>query len=178
MALISALLDQFWWFLWLVSILQLCWWISWWPELSGCHFHGCKSFEPMKKPWAKFFSSLNFCNGHNFGLSGWNCLIFLANIVISFTMRALSKADLRPSKANMRGAASLWKEKQTLSLPPTCTQLVLCEKGKFSLDGSFSKNTPYKQKIMFHWRIIDKMSWIFFGLEGRAVVATAHGLPK
>ena len=77
-------------------------------------------------------------------------------------MRALSKADLKPSRANMHGAASLWKEKQTLSLPPTCTQLVLCEKGKFSLDGSFSKNAPYKQKIIFHLTSIGKMSKKFF----------------
>ena len=78
-------------------------------------------------------------------------------------MRALSKADLKPSRANMHGAASLWKEKQTLSLPPTCTQLVLCEKGKFALDGEFSKNAPYKQKIIFHLTSIGKMSRkIFF----------------
>ena len=84
-------------------------------------------------------------------------------LAISYTMRALSKADLKPSRANMHGAASLWKEKQTLSLPPTCTQLVLCEKGKFSLDGSFSKNAPYKQKIIFHLTSIGKMSRkIFF----------------
>ena len=63
----------------------------------------------------------------------------------------------------MRGAASLGKKRQTLSLPPTCTQLVLCEKGKFSLDGSFSKNAPYKQKIIFHLTSIGKMSRkIFF----------------
>ena len=86
-------------------------------------------------------------------------------------MRALSKADLKPSRANMHGAASLWKEKQTLSLPPTCTQLVLCEKGKFALDGEFSKNAPYKQKIIFHLTSIGKMSRIFFfALDGRAVV--------
>ena len=86
-------------------------------------------------------------------------------------MRALSKADLKPSRANMHGAASLWKEKQTLSLPPTCTQLVLCEKGKFSLDGSFSKSAPYKQKIIFHLTSIGKMSRnFFFSLDGRAVV--------
>ena len=89
-------------------------------------------------------------------------------------MRALSKEDLKLSRENMRGAASLWKEKQTLSLPPTCTQLVLCEKGKFSLDGSFSKNAPYKQKIIFHLTSIGKMSNIFFSfLEGRVVV---HGM--
>ena len=80
------------------------------------------------------------------------------------TMRALSKADLKPSRANMHGAASLWKEKQTLSLPPTCTQLVLCEKGKFALDGEFSKNAPYKQKIIFHLTSIGKMSRKFFFL--------------
>ena len=51
---------------------------------------------------------------------------------------------------------------KTLSLPPTCTQLVLCEKGKFSLDGSFSKNAPYKQKIIFHLTSIGKMSRFFF----------------
>ena len=85
-------------------------------------------------------------------------------------MRALSKADLKPSRANMHGAASLWKEKQTLSLPPTCTQLVLCEKGKFALDGEFSKNAPYKQKIIFHLTSIGKMSIFFSCLEGRAVV--------
>ena len=64
----------------------------------------------------------------------------------------------------MRGAASLRKKRQTLSLPPTCTQLVQCEKGKFPLDGSFSKNAAYKQKIIFHLRSIDKMSQkkIFF----------------
>ena len=73
-------------------------------------------------------------------------------------MRALSKEDLKLSRENMRGAASLWKEKQTLSLPPTCTQLVLCEKGKFALDGEFSKNAPYKQKIIFHLTSIGKMS--------------------
>ena len=77
-------------------------------------------------------------------------------------MRALSKEDLKLSRENMRGAASLWKERQTLSLPPTCTQLVLCEKGKFSLDGSFSKNAPYKQKIIFHLTSIGKMSRFFF----------------
>ena len=89
-----------------------------------------------------------------------------------YTMRALSKADLKPSKANMLGAASLWKEKQTLSLPPTCTQLVLCEKGKFALDGEFSKNAPYKQKIIFHLTSIGKMSrnFFLFSLDGRAVV--------
>ena len=81
-----------------------------------------------------------------------------------YTMRALSKADLKPSRANMHGAASLWKEKQTLSLPPTCTQLVLCEKGKFALDGEFSKNAPYKQKIIFHLTSIGKMSRKFFFL--------------
>ena len=71
----------------------------------------------------------------------------------------------------MRCAASLRKKRQTLSLPPTCTQLVHCEKGKFSLEGSFSKNAPYKQKIIFHLRRIDKMSQNFFYcLEGRAVV--------
>ena len=88
-------------------------------------------------------------------------------------MRALSKADLKPSRANMHGAASLWKEKQTLSLPPTCTQLVLCEKGKFALDGEFSKNAPYKQKIIFHLTSIGKMSrfFFFFALDGRAVVS-------
>ena len=48
----------------------------------------------------------------------------------------------------MRGAASLRKKRQTLSLLPIRTQLVLCEKGKFSLDSSFSKNAPYKQKII------------------------------
>merc|ERR1712142_1138628 len=80
------------------------------------------------------------------------------------TMRALSKADLKPSRANMHGEASLWKEKQTLSLPPTCTQLVLCEKGKFALDGEFSKNAPYKQKIIFHLTSIGKMSRKFFFL--------------
>ena len=79
-------------------------------------------------------------------------------------MRALSKEDLKLSRENMRGAASLWKERQTLSLPPTCTQLVLCEKGKFSLDGSFSKNAPYKQKIIFHLTSIGKMSRKFFFL--------------
>ena len=78
------------------------------------------------------------------------------------TMRALSKEDLKLSRENMRGAASLWKERQTLSLPPTCTQLVLCEKGKFSLDGSFSKNAPYKQKIIFHLTSIGKMSKKYF----------------
>ena len=78
------------------------------------------------------------------------------------TMRALSKEDLKLSRENMRGAASLWKERQTLSLPPTCTQLVLCEKEKFSLDGSFSKNAPYKQKIIFHFASIGKMSRNFF----------------
>ena len=83
------------------------------------------------------------------------------------TMRALSKADLKPSRANMHGAASLWKEKQTLSLPPTCTQLVLCEKGKFALDGEFSKNAPYKQKIIFHLTSIGKMSRKFFFCLGR-----------
>jgi len=83
--------------------------------------------------------------------------------LVPCTMRALSKADLKPSRANMHGAASLWKEKQTLSLPPTCTQLVLCEKGKFALDGEFSKNAPYKQKIIFHLTSIGKMSRkIFF----------------
>ena len=89
------------------------------------------------------------------------------------TMRALSKEDLKPSRENMRGAASLWKKRQTLSLPPTCTQLVLCEKGKFSLDGSFSKNAPYKQKIIFYLTSIGKMSrfFFFFCLEGRAVVS-------
>ena len=66
----------------------------------------------------------------------------------TYTMRVLSKEDLKLSRENMRGAASLWKERQTLSLPPTCTQLVLCEKGKFALDGEFSKNAPYKQKII------------------------------
>ena len=86
---------------------------------------------------------------------------FIPLIEIGNTMRALSKADLKPSRANMHGAASLWKEKQTLSLPPTCTQLVLCEKGKFALDGEFSKNAPYKQKIIFHLRSIDKMSQFF-----------------
>ena len=87
----------------------------------------------------------------------------LQNIFYDGTMRALSKADLKPSRANMHGAASLWKEKQTLSLPPTCTQLVLCEKGKFALDGEFSKNAPYKQKIIFHLTSIGKMSRkIFF----------------
>ena len=86
-------------------------------------------------------------------------------------MRALSKADLKPSRANMHGAASLWKEKQTLSLPPTCTQLVLCEKGKFALDGEFSKNAPYKQKIIFHLTSTVKChEKNFFCLEGRAVV--------
>ena len=91
-------------------------------------------------------------------------------------MRALSKADLKPSRANMHGAASLWKEKQTLSLPPTCTQLVLCEKGKFALDGEFSKNAPYKQKIIFHLTSIGKMSRkiFFFALDGRAVVCFTH----
>ena len=88
-----------------------------------------------------------------------------------YTMRALSKEDLKLSRENMRGAASLWKERQTLSLPPTCTQLVLCEKGKFSLDGSFSKNAPYKQKIIFHLTSIGKMSKKKnFSSEGRAVV--------
>jgi len=87
-------------------------------------------------------------------------------------MRALSKEDLKPSRENMRGAASLWKKRQTLSLPPTCTQLVLCEKGKFALDGEFSKNAPYKQKIIFHLTSIGKMSRqiFFFALDGRAVV--------
>ena len=70
------------------------------------------------------------------------------SLKLTDTMRALSKEDLKLSRENMRGAASLWKERQTLSLPPTCTQLVLCEKGKFSLDGSFSKNAPYKQKLI------------------------------
>ena len=61
-----------------------------------------------------------------------------------------------------------WGQKrQTLSLPPTCTQLVLCEKGKFSLDGSFSKNAPYKQKIIFHLTSIGKMSRNFFFFLGR-----------
>ena len=46
----------------------------------------------------------------------------------------------------------------SLSLAPTCTQLVLCEKGKFALDGEFSKNAPYKQKIIFHLTSIGKMS--------------------
>ena len=92
-------------------------------------------------------------------IRSYNLFIFAGG-----TMRALSKADLKPSKANMHGAASLWKEKQTLSLPPTCTQLVLCEKGKFSLDGSFSKNSPYKQKIIFHLTSIGKMSRKFFFL--------------
>ena len=86
-------------------------------------------------------------------------------------MRSLSKEDLKPSRENMRGAASLWKKRQTLSLPLTCTQLVLFEKGKFSLDGSFSKNAPYKQKIIFHLTSIGKMSRkFFFSLDGRAVV--------
>ena len=81
--------------------------------------------------------------------------------------RAL-QAKSRESRENMRGAASLGKKRQTLSLPPTCTQLVLCEKGKFSLDGSFSKNAPYKQKIIFHLTSIGKMSKkkCFFFLGG------------
>ena len=74
------------------------------------------------------------------------------------TIRARSKQDQGTSRENMRSAASLRKKRQTLSLPPTCTQLVLCEKGKFSLDGSFSKNAPYKQKIIFHLTSIGKMS--------------------
>ena len=89
---------------------------------------------------------------------------FISNTI---TMRALSKEDLKLSRENMRGAASLWKERQTLSLPPTCTQLVLCEKGKFSLDGSFSKNAPYKQKIIFHLTSIGKMSRKKFFFLGR-----------
>ena len=93
-------------------------------------------------------------------------LIYGTNIKTD-TMRALSKADLKPSRANMHGAASLWKEKQTLSLPPTCTQLVLCEKGKFALDGEFSKNAPYKQKIIFHLTSIGKMSRKIFFCLGR-----------
>ena len=93
-------------------------------------------------------------------------IILHLNIFLN-TMRALSKEDLKPSRENMRGAASLWKKRQTLSLPPTCTQLVLCEKGKFSLDGSFSKNAPYKQKIIFHLTSIGKMSRKFFFCLGR-----------
>ena len=92
------------------------------------------------------------------------------------TMRALSKEDLIPSRENMRGAASLWKKRQTLSLPPTCTQLVLCEKGKFSLDGSFSKNAPYKQKIIFHLTSCDQMSQFFFCLDGGSVVQLSFTL--
>ena len=66
------------------------------------------------------------------------------------------QAKSRESRENLRCAASLGKKRQTLSLPPTCT--LLCEKGKFSLDSSFSKNAPYKQKIIFHLTSIGKMS--------------------
>ena len=83
------------------------------------------------------------------------------------TIRARSKEDQKLSRENMRGAASLRKKRQTLSLPPTCTQLVHCEKGKFSLDGSFSKNAPYKQKIIFHLTSIGKMSKKYFFLSWR-----------
>ena len=97
------------------------------------------------------------------------------------TMRALSKEDLKPSRENMRGAASLWKKRQTLSLPPTCTQLVLCEKGKFSLDGSFSKNAPYKQKIIFHLtsigKIVKNMIFLMVGSEN-SVRAQDHRFPR
>jgi len=89
-------------------------------------------------------------------------------------MRALSKADLKPSRENMHGAASLWKEKQTLSLPPTCTQLVLCEKGKFSLDGSFSKNAPYKQKIIFHLTSLNIFSYISQAFTTNGFMALAN----
>lgn len=60
-----------------------------------------------------------------------------------------SKQNHGGLRENMRGAASLGKKRQTLSFPPSCMQLVLCEKGKFSLDDKFSKNAPYKQKIIF-----------------------------
>ena len=114
----------------------------WCKSDKFCHFFGLK-FWSKKHYFMFMFSKIcdKFCHF-------WNLV----------TMRALSKADLKPSRANMHGAASLWKEKQTLSLPPTCTQLVLCEKGKFALDGEFSKNAPYKQKIIFHLTSIGKMS--------------------
>ena len=98
----------------------------------------------------------------------------------TYHWRAL-QAKSRESRENMRGAASLGKKRQTLSLPPTCTQLVLCEKGKFSLDGSFSKNAPYKQKIIFHLTSIDKLSQkkIFFPWKvGRWYQKSLLGLVK
>ena len=58
-------------------------------------------------------------------------------------------------------ALSIGKIFAVLSLPPTSTQLVQCEKGKFCLDGSFSKNAPYKQKIiLFHLGSIDQMKLV------------------
>ena len=32
-AIFQALVDQSWWFLWLIWSIHVCWWISWWPEV-------------------------------------------------------------------------------------------------------------------------------------------------
>ena len=96
-------------------------------------------------------------------------------IIICLKITLNTIGELKAAQGTSRkhaGCSQLGEKRQTLSLPPTCTQLVLCEKGKFSLDGSFSKNAPYKQKIIFHLTSIGKMSKknIFFSLDGRAVV--------
>ena len=138
-----------------------------WNFWGNLHFRFCKN-GPAKRaalPWLSWKVLFLFGN-LNSVLPQETFIIYLEKATFS-TMRALSKADLKPSRANMHGAASLWKEKQTLSLPPTCTQLVLCEKGKFALDGEFSKNAPYKQKIIFHLTSIGKMSRKFFFCLGR-----------
>ena len=50
--------------------------------------------------------------------------------------------------------------------------------GTFCLDREFSKNAPYKQKIIFHLVSCDKMSQFFFifCLDGGSVVYGSHPL--
>ena len=50
----------------------------------------------------------------------------------------------------MPSAASLRKKKERLSPSPCMYTASIWGEGKFCLDREFSKNAPYKQKIIFH----------------------------
>ena len=80
------------------------------------------------------------------------------NIMVPFE-RSPSKISNRLSKT-MHKAASLRMEGMTLSLPLHAHSKHLGE-GKFCLDREYSKNVPYKQKIIFHLASSDKMSQFF-----------------
>ena len=78
----------------------------------------------------------------------------------------------------MHSAASLRIKGKTLSLPLHAYSKHMGRR-KVWLDREFFKNTPYKQKIIFHLAISDEMSQKYFSfcLDGGSVVFSKQETP-